>query len=224
MNALPDSRPALERWLALVVRYWAANMTLIHNRGQSWPGFGYTDTEKAEMRSISEKFPGREYFAWVGIAAVAAIAFFGVIMFAGFSCLTYATGGEQNMANTPDSLLYLAFGLMLVTCFTIGFPAAMLLSAALAGWLFRVKDPDLPDGATTARYCYKLWLQISRMSAVMIVILLPVWIFVPNDSKLWVTARLVVPLLSPVVLVLTAAYYFSARLPRSAGNTRRGGG
>ena len=210
------------RWLALVVRYWAANMTLIHNRGQNWPGFGYTDAEKAQMRSISESFPSREYFTWVGIAAVAAIAFFGGIMFAGFRCLTYATGGEQNMANTPDSLLYLAFGLMLVTCFTIGFPAAMLLSAALTGRLFRVKAPDLPDGATTARYCYKLWLQVSRMSAVMIVILIPVWIFVPNDSKFWVTARLVAPLLSPVVLVLTTAYYFSARLQRSDRDTKRG--
>jgi hypothetical protein len=224
MNALPDSRPTPERWLALVVRYWAANMTLIHNRGQNWPGFGYSDDEKAEMRSIAEGFPRREYFAWVAIVAVAAIAIFGVVMFAGFSCLTYAIGGEQNLANTPDALSYLAFGLMIVFCFTIGFPAALLLSAALAGRLFRVKDPDLPDGATTARYCHKLWFQISRMSAVMIVILLPVWIFVPNDSKFWVTARLVVPLLSPVVLVLTAAYYFSARLQPRAGNSRRGGG
>ena len=224
MNALPDSRSTLERWLALVVRYWAANMTLVHQRGQDWPGFGYSGDEKSEMQSIAEKFSGREFFAWLAIVAVVFIAISGAVMFAGFSCLTYAVGGERNMANTPDSLFYLTFGLMIVVCLAIGFPAAMLLSAALVGRWFKVAASDLPDRAATARYCHKLWFQISRMSIIMMVVLLPLWIFIPNDSKFWVTSRLVVPLLSPVVLVLTAAYYFSARLPRSAGNTRRGGG
>jgi hypothetical protein len=27
----------LERWLALLVRYWAYNMSLIHSRGGNWP-------------------------------------------------------------------------------------------------------------------------------------------------------------------------------------------
>ena len=223
MNAIPDSRPTLERWLALVVRYWAANMTLVHNQGQNWPGFGYSDDEKEELRSIAEKFSRREYFAWVAVTAVIAIAIFTVIVIAGFRLVTSATGGDQNLANTPEALFYLAFGLIMVVNFTIGFPAAMLPSAALVGRWFKVADSDLPDRAATARYCRKLWFQLSRISIIMIVVLLPLWIFVPNDSKFWVTARLVVPLLSPVVLVLTTASYFSARLQRSDRNTKRSG-
>jgi hypothetical protein len=219
MNALPNSRPALERWLALVVRYWAANMTLIHDRGSNWLGFGYNDDEKEELRSIARKFPGGEYFVWVAVVAVVAIAIFVVIVIAGLSCLTYVTGGDQNMANTPAALFYLVLALMMVVSLTVGLPAAMLPSAALVGRWFRVKDEDLPDPATTAHYFHKLWFQITRISIVMICVVLPLWLFVPNDSKFWVMGRLVAPLLSPVILVLTTAYYFSARLQRSRGDS-----
>jgi hypothetical protein len=219
MNALADSRPTLERWLALVVRYWAANMTMIHDRGQNWPGFGYTEDEKDELRRIGGKSSRTEYYVWVGIAAVIGVAIFGVIMFAGMSLLTYAVGGDQNVANTPALVFYLALGLMIVVCFTIGLPAAMLPAAALVGRWFKVPEADLPDGAITAHYCHKVWFQISRISVIMMVVLLPGWLFVPWDSKFMVMMRLVVPLLSPVVLVLTMAYYFSARQQRSRGGS-----
>ena len=38
------------------------------------------------------------------------------------------------------------------------------------------------------------------------------WVLVPTDSKLWVIAQIALPLLSPAVAALTAAYYFTARL------------
>ena len=219
MNPLPNSRRALERWLALVVRYWAANMTLIHSRGSNWLGFGYTADEKAEMQSIAGKFSGTEYFVWVAVVALIAVAIFAAIVIAGMSCLTYAIGGDQNMPNTPDALFYLALALMMVVSLTVGLPAAMLPSAALVGRWFRVADSDLPDPATPAHYFHKLWFQIARMTIIMICVVLPLWLFVPNDSKFWVMGRLVAPLLSPVVLVLTTAYYFSARLQRSRGES-----
>jgi hypothetical protein len=153
------------------------------------------------------------------VVAVVAIAIFVVIVIAGLSCLTYVTGGDQNMANTPAALFYLVLALMMVVSLTVGLPAAMLPSAALVGRWFRVKDEDLPDPATTAHYFHKLWFQITRISIVMICVVLPLWLFVPNDSKFWVMGRLVAPLLSPVILVLTTAYYFSARLQRSRGDS-----
>jgi hypothetical protein len=51
---------------------------------------------------------------------------------------------------------------------------------------------------------------------VLSVALLGLWLFVPTDSKFWVISRLIVPLLSPTVAALSAAYYFTARLRRSA--------
>jgi uncharacterized membrane protein YhaH (DUF805 family) len=171
------------------------------------------------MQSIAGKFSGTEYFVWVAVVALIAVAIFAAIVIAGMSCLTYAIGGDQNMPNTPDALFYLALALMMVVSLTVGLPAAMLPSAALVGRWFRVADSDLPDPATTAHYFHKLWFQIARMTIIMICVVLPLWLFVPNDSKFWVMGRLVAPLLSPVVLVLTTAYYFSARLQRSRGES-----
>jgi hypothetical protein len=44
------------------------------------------------------------------------------------------------------------------------------------------------------------------------VALIPLWLFVPGDSRFLLVARLVLPLLSPAVAALSAAYYLSARL------------
>jgi hypothetical protein len=71
----------------------------------------------------------------------------------------------------------------------------------------------------TAHFFHKLWFQITRMALLLVCALLPLWIFVPGDSKMFVIAKLVLPLLSPAVAALTAGYYFTARLRRSAPGT-----
>jgi hypothetical protein len=92
----------------------------------------------------------------------------------------------------------------------------MLPAAALVGRWFGVADAELPDRSTTAFYFRKLWFQITRIAMVLSVALLGLWIFVPGDSKFWVISQLIMPLLSPAVAALSAAYYFSVRLRRSA--------
>src|ERR1019366_1039213 len=136
----PSSRPTLDRWLALVVRYWASNMDVIHSRGAYWPGFGYTDREKAELRSIAQKFSFFEYCVWVALFVALFLAILVAIMLVGENRLSYAASG--GMSHVPSSLFFLSF------------PLAMLASAALAGRIFHVADSDLPDAATTAHYFY----------------------------------------------------------------------
>jgi hypothetical protein len=48
-----------------------------------------------------------------------------------------------------------------------------------------------------------------------VAILVPAWIFIPDNSKVMVTLNLVVPFLAPAVSVSVAAYLISARLRRS---------
>jgi hypothetical protein len=48
----------------------------------------------------------------------------------------------------------------------------------------------------------------------MMVVLVPLWILVPDNSKFWAAERLVLPMLAPAATVLFAVYYFSARLKR----------
>jgi hypothetical protein len=207
----------LERWLALLVRYWAFNMSLIHSRGGNWPGFRYSDDEKTTLNSLAASVPAPEYFVWVALTAVFYIAIAAVVVTVGMNGLIHVIGGEQNMANTPAPLFFAQLALDLGVSFSIGFPLAMLPAAALVGRWFA--DAALPDRATTSHYFHKLWFQITRMALVCLLVLIPLWLFVPADSKFFLVSRLILPLLSPAVSALTAAYYFTARLRRSAGDS-----
>ena len=51
-GAPPGSRSTLERWIALLVRYWAYNMTLAFNQGSYYPGFGYSEDEKDTLKLV----------------------------------------------------------------------------------------------------------------------------------------------------------------------------
>jgi hypothetical protein len=214
-TASAGPRSALERRLALLVRYWAFNMSLIHSRGGDWPGFGYSAEEKAQLQSIADKVPGLEYAAWLAFTVIIYLGLLIAIVIAGMSVLIHATGGDANMSQTPAALFFLQLALDLVVSLSIGFPAAMLPAAALAGRWFKVPDADLPDRVATAHYFHKLWFQITRIAILGALALIPLWIFVPGDSKFWVVGKLVLPLLSPAVAALTAAYYFTARLRRA---------
>jgi hypothetical protein len=210
MDALPGSRSTLERWIALLVRYWAYNMTLAFNQGSYYPGFGYSEDEKEEMASFSQECSFGQYLVWTGVVALVAIAVIVATCMPGMYYVIFKTSGTL-----PASIFYLSMGMTLVGCFTIGLPVAMLLSSALVGRLYGIADSDLPDRATTARFFHKMWFQLTRMAIVVVAILVPVWIFVPDNSKFWVTLKLVIPLLGPAAAVLSGAYYLSIRMRRS---------
>jgi hypothetical protein len=210
MDALPGSRSTLERWIALLVRYWAYNMTLAFNQGSYYPGFGYSEDEKEEMASFSQECSFGQYLVWTGVVALVAIAVIVATCMPGMYYVIFKTSGTL-----PASIFYLSMGMTLVGCFTIGLPVAMLLSSALVGRLYGIADSDLPDRATTARFFHKMWFQLTRMAIMVVAILVPVWIFVPDNSKFWVTLKLVIPLLGPAAAVLSGAYYLSIRMRRS---------
>jgi hypothetical protein len=95
----------------------------------------------------------------------------------------------------------------------------MLPAAALVGRWFNVPDAALPERALTSHYFHKLWFQITRVAVIALLVLIPLWLFVPADSKFFAISRLVLPLLSPAVAALTSAYYLSARLHGGAGSS-----
>lgn len=209
MDVSPDSRSTLERWVALLVRYWSYNMTLAFRSGSYWPGFGYTAQEKAEMASFSQRSTFKQFLAWALIVALVVMPIIAVVMIPGIYVLSSKAG-----ATLPGSVFFLTEGVSIVVCFTIGIPVAMLLGAALVGRLNGIPNSDLPDRAATARFFHKMWFQLTRMAIVMMAILVPAWILVPADSRLWVTLDLVIPYLGPVALAITGAYYLSNRLKK----------
>jgi hypothetical protein len=209
------SRSALERLLALMVRYWACNMTVVHDQGQNWPGFGYTEEEKGTLRAIARKAGSFEFFAWIGLVAVFFMAMIGGIV-AATAYLSLALGGNPNPGAESETTFYLQISCGMVACISIGFPLAMLAASWLLGRLFAVTDVDLPDRATTVHFFGKLVFQITRIAIIVSVGGLVVWLLIPADSKFWAFSKLVVPLLSPAILVLSAAYYVTVWLRRRA--------
>ena len=186
-------------------------MTLVHNSGVRWPGFGYTDAETAEMRSISVGYPKIEFYGWLALVVVFVLVIFAGVAIGGMSLLVYAIGGEKNMAGTPAPVFFLALALQLLVSLSLGFPLAMLPAAGLVGRFFAVPDQDLPDRPTTAHYFHKLWFQIARVAVLALAVCVTLWLFVPGDSNFYVVSRLVIPMLSPAVTAMTSAYFFIGR-------------
>jgi len=217
MNELTPS--TTQRWLSLLVRYWAANMTMIHDRRNNWPGFGYSDDEKSEMSQLANQVPRGEFRSFTVVTTVIAITMFAIVVVAGMSCLLSAIGGEQNMSKTPASLFFLSLALECIVSLTLCLPIAMLIAAAIVGRWYAIPASALPDRPTTAHYFHKMWFQITRMTVIMTCLVLPLWIYVPDDSKFMAVIKLVVPLLSPVASVMTTVFYFSSRRQRAAGNS-----
>jgi len=213
MDVPPGSRSTMERWIALLVRYWSVNMTMAFRSGGYWPGFGYSAEEKAEMACLGQNCSFGQFLAWAFIVALIVMPVVAAVMIPGIYLLSSHTA-----ATLPGSVFFLSEGASIVVCFTIGMPLAMLLGSALVGRLYKIPDSELPNRATTARYFHKLWFQLTRMAIVMMAILVPAWILVPGDSKVWVTLQLVIPYLGPVALAITGAYQLSNWLKKGVDN------
>jgi hypothetical protein len=203
-------RSKLERWLALLVSYWAYNMGLIWNQGTDWPGFGYSTEDKAKLQSIARQVPAIEYYVWLFFVVVFYLLIITAVVLAGFRGLSSALGPD-NFAKLPETAFFLQLAFLMGVCLSLGMPAAMLPAAALTGRLVGAADAALPDAQTTAHFIRLLWWQLTRIALVLLAALVPLWIFVPADSKLWIFAHAVLPLLAPAVSVMTALYYFTAR-------------
>src|SRR5208337_700846 len=102
MDAPPGTRSTLERWIALLVRYWAYNMTLAFRSGSYWPGFGYSQAEKAEMASFSQKCSYGQFLAWTGIVALIAMPVIGVASIPGIYLMSSQAG-----PTLPGSVFFL---------------------------------------------------------------------------------------------------------------------
>lgn len=202
----PASRSTLERRIALLVRFWAVNMTFAFLSAPYWPGFGYSNDEKAKMARLSQKCSLTQFVFWVLVVALIAVPLIGLPLIP----IIWLPAGPATA-----SIFLLLMAMAMVVCFTIAIPVAMLISSALMGKIYTVPDSELPDRATTARLFHKLWFQLTRIAIVMVALLIPAWIYIPDNSKTVVTLNMVMPFLAPAVSVSVAAYLLSVRLRRS---------
>jgi hypothetical protein len=203
-----------------VVRYWACNMTLVHDQGTSWPGFGYTDGEKETLRSIAGKVGSPEFFVWIGLVVVFFLVFATLTAIGGVSWMSPVDVNPAIRADSSAAAFYVTLCSVMVLCLSVIFPFSLLTASWVCGrWLFSTPDCALTDRATTVHFIGKLVFQITRVAVLAGIADLALLLFVPDDSKVSLLLKWLPAVLSPAVSALTLAYYASARLRRITPNT-----
>jgi len=137
MSDNSGSRSGLERWLALLVRYWAFNMNLIHDQGTNWPGFGYTPDEKSQLQSIGRPVPGIEYLVWIAVTVVLFLLILAVVVILGMNTLPPQASAALQITRVALVAVVLLTALWIVVpgdskLWTIGQRVLPLLSPAVA--------------------------------------------------------------------------------------------
>ncbi len=201
--------------VVLFARFWAANMDRIHARGSSWPGFGYTPDEQADLHRLAAAVPDLEFVATMAVAVtltlVAAAAAVGVA----FWHLDSRYGADP--AQTPAAGFFLPLALAAAATLAVGLPAALLAAAWVSGRAFRPAVAGLPDARLARHVFAKAVRQLARAGVVVSGACLAGWLFAPANAKRDLLLHVVLPTLAPIVSVLTAAYYFARRPPPDDG-------
>ena len=173
MNGMTSS--ALAR-----LAFWAKGMVSINNARMEWPGFSYTDTEWARMRTLSQPIgPGTyQLFTIVNAAifiAIAALGMFGV--FLPLATLLFPIPAETSA---------LKFSLLLAACafliIGLGLPISMRLSAMLVGG--KTLRAALVPASGDEDLATKVSWQINRIMLIMCGLLVPgILLFIAYDIQ-----------------------------------------
>ncbi|BCG79661.1 hypothetical protein [Mesorhizobium sp. 113-3-3] len=173
MNGMTSS--ALAR-----LAFWAKGMVSINNARMEWPGFSYTDSEWARMRTLSQPIgPGTyQLFTIVNAAifiAIAALGMFGV--FLPLATLLFPIPAETSA---------LKFSLLLAACafliIGLGLPISMRLSAMLVGGK-TLRAALVPASGDEALATKVSW-QINRIMLIMCGLLVPgILLFIAYDIQ-----------------------------------------
>jgi hypothetical protein len=204
----------LGRAFGLLVRYWACNMTLVHDQGGVWPGFGYSLSEQSALRTIARRVPSIEFSVWMTFVVVfTLLCLGGLTLFAIWLLASTRVGHSLESVSATTFLLNL--GVVMVASLAVGFPAAMLVGSLLTGRLFGVSEADLPDAPVRAHYVHKLSFQLLRFAFLGSAVVVAMCLWLPD--RIWLLTRCVLPVLGPAVSLAIALYYrFRIRHPDQA--------
>lgn len=201
------------RYAIRFVRFWCHNMDAVHAARMEWPGFGYTEPEKAEMKRIAGHIGAREAMLTYVLVVILMLIASAFSVISAFNLLSAVYPRAQD---TPATVFFLYLAAACILALTVGLVGSLLLAVWLVGLLYAPAPESLPDAAFVGMMFPKVVWQITRMSLLMVAVSLLYWIFVPTGSKLDLFIRGLVPLLSPVVTSMTLLMYAAGRVRRAS--------
>jgi hypothetical protein len=147
-----------ERQLRLL-RFWGANMTMAFQVSDWWPGFSYTQAERARLAVLGATIPPRAMALWLYALAPAIF-----ILIAAAAVVGLLLPALSLLAPNPADLKPLPFVIVLAAVaavsITLGLPLAMMLGGRIALWwtgdTAEVRT-EPGDAALYARFRSQLW-------------------------------------------------------------------
>ncbi|HVM82009.1 MAG TPA: hypothetical protein VMU06_23510 [Stellaceae bacterium] len=132
------------------LRFWSANMDMIHKGGMSWPGFSYTKEEKERMAAIAKTLPGGTFGLWlylIGPAVFIALAA-AIIVGLWLPAMDMLFPNPADVTPLPFVLLLAAAALLALSLgfwavMTVGTAIAVLIGGAGAGYAAEAGDAAL---------------------------------------------------------------------------------
>jgi len=184
-GAIPFGRGAQTR-----LRFWSANMEVIHKGGMSWPGFSYSKEEKERMAAIGKTLPGGTFALWLYLIAPVVFIAFAAAIIVGLwlPAMDLLFPNPADVTPLPFVLLLAAAALLALA---LGFWAVLTLGSWIAVQLGGAGASYVPEAGDAALYA-KARRQFRRM------ILIVCGVFVPG-CWLWITFRIDT---GPIVTVL----------------------
>jgi hypothetical protein len=196
-------------WIIAFSRFWSSNMDMVHARGQTWPGFAYTDEERTRMHGIAGLTGGLEFFVAIVLIVIFTLVIAGLCVGAMFWRLQVKYGSDPSKTPAIEFFFYLALAVVLTVAG--GMPLATVGACWINSRLFHPKPESLPDIEFSRHLFAKAMWQIVRMGAVATVGCLIYWLFIPQGSKVDTLLHVVMPTLGPLVAILSSLYYFAGR-------------
>jgi hypothetical protein len=142
-----------------LLRFWGANMTMAFQVSDWWPGFSYSERERARLAALAETVPPRAVALWIYALApaifilIAAAAVVGLML----PALTLLAPNPADLKPLPFAIVLAAVAAVSIT---LGLPAAMALGGRIAVWwtgdaVAVTAEPG--DAALYARFRQQLW-------------------------------------------------------------------
>ncbi|HTS94905.1 MAG TPA: hypothetical protein VMG55_23035 [Stellaceae bacterium] len=196
-----EGAPELGAGAQTRLRFWSANMELIHGNGYSWPGFSYTDAEKLRMAAIAKTLPSGTFGLWLYLISPAVFIALAAAIIVGL----WLPAMEMLFPNPADTkplpfVLLLAAAALLAL--SLGFWAVMTVGSWVAIHLGGAGSGYAPEAGDAALYA-KARHQFRRM------ILIICGVFVPG-CWLWITFHIEAgPIVTALKLVSIALVLLS---------------
>lgn len=153
---------------ARILRYWSVVIGMIYELGDGWPGYRYTESERADLAKLCSDMPGKQIWAFLGInTLISLVIAAGLVLFGMLPGLHLIAPKLEDLQFGPFAVL---LGSLCVLMVSLGVPVAMGTTAALLNYVWPWSPPADPGPEVISRLLRKMLRQFFIMGVLGVVL------------------------------------------------------